>query len=57
MEGRPLVLNQKERSCLVVIIRVREKAMTIKEAAEVMRTNYCNSTFGAYCSTNTAPLQ
>ena len=33
-------MSQKERSRLVVISRVREKTMTIKEAAEVMGTSY-----------------
>ena len=40
MEGGPLVMSQKERSRLVMMTRVQEKAMTIKEAVEVMRTSY-----------------
>ena len=40
MEGGSLVMSQKERSRLVVISRVRETAMTIREASEVMGTSY-----------------
>jgi hypothetical protein len=39
MEGGALAMSQRERSRLVMITRVREKAMTIKKAAEVMRGN------------------
>ena len=40
MEGGPLAMSQKERSHLIMMTRVREKAMTIKEAAEVMGISY-----------------
>ena len=40
MEGGPLSMSQKERSRLVIMTRVQEKAMTIKEAAEVMGISY-----------------
>ena len=40
MEGGTLTMSQKERSRLVMMIRVREKAMTIREASEVMGTSY-----------------
>ncbi len=40
MEGGALAMSQRERSRLVMITRVREKAMMIKEAAEVMGTSY-----------------
>jgi transposase len=40
MEGGPLGMSQKERMRLVMMNRVEEKAMTIKEAAEVMGISY-----------------
>jgi len=40
MRGESLAMSQKELSRLVVITRVREKTMTIKEAAEAMGTSY-----------------
>lgn len=40
MEGGPLAMSQKERMRLVMMNRVEEKAMTIKEAAEVMGISY-----------------
>jgi len=40
MEGGALVMSQRERSRLVMMARVREKAMTIREASEVMRVSY-----------------
>ena len=40
MEGGLLVMSQRERSRLVMMSRVREKAMTIKEASEVMGVSY-----------------
>lgn len=40
MEGGSLAMSQKERFRLVVISRVREKAMTIGEASEVMGISY-----------------
>lgn len=33
-------MSQRERSCLVMMTRVKEKAMTIKEASEVMGVSY-----------------
>ena len=43
MEGGALAMSQGERSRLVMMTRVREKAMTIKEAAEVMGMSYRQS--------------
>jgi transposase len=40
MEGGLLVMSQRERSRLVMMSRVREKAMTIKESSEVMGVSY-----------------
>jgi transposase len=40
MEGGPLAMSQKERVRLVMMSRVEEKAMTIKEAAAVLGTSY-----------------
>jgi transposase len=40
MEGGALAMSQKERSRLVMMTRVREKAMTIREASEVMGVSY-----------------
>jgi transposase len=40
MEGGPLAMSQKERMRLVMMNRVEGKAMTIKEAAEVMGISY-----------------
>ena len=40
MEGGPLAMSQKERVYLVMMSRVEEKAVTIKEAAEVMGISY-----------------
>ena len=43
MEGGVLAMSQRERTRLVMMTRVREKAMTIKEAAEVMVMSYRQS--------------
>jgi transposase len=43
MEGGALAMSQRERSRLVMMTRVREKAMTIKEAAELMGMSYRQS--------------
>ena len=43
MEGGALAMSQRERSRLVMMTRVREKAMTIREAAEVMGMSYRQS--------------
>ena len=40
MEGGALAMSQRERSRLVMMTRVREKAMTIREASEVMEVSY-----------------
>ena len=40
MGGGALVMNQRERCRLAVKAKVREKAMTIREASEVMRVSY-----------------
>ena len=40
MEGGPLAMSQKERGRLVMMSRVEEETMTIKEAAEVMGISY-----------------
>jgi transposase len=40
MEGGLLVMSQRERSRLVMMSRVREEAMTIKEASDVMGVSY-----------------
>jgi len=40
MEGGPLAMSQKERVRLVMMSRVEEKVMTIKEAAEVVGVSY-----------------
>ena len=40
MEGGALAMNQKERCRLVIMSRVREKAMTIREASEVVGVSY-----------------
>ena len=40
MEGGALAMSQRERSRLVMMTRVREKAMTIREASEVVRVSY-----------------
>ncbi len=40
MEGGALVMNQRERCRLVIMSRVREKAMTIREASEVVGVSY-----------------
>ena len=40
MEGGSLTMSQKERSRLVVMSRVREKTMTIREASEMMGISY-----------------
>ena len=40
MEGGALAMSQRERSRLVMMTRVREKAMTIREASEVMGVSY-----------------
>jgi len=40
MEGGALAMRQRERSRLVMMTRVRERAMTIREALEVVRISY-----------------
>ena len=40
MEGGLLAMSQKERSRLVMMTRVREKAMTIREASEMVGISY-----------------
>ena len=40
MEGGALAMSQKERSRLVMMTRVREEEMTIKESSEVLRICY-----------------
>jgi len=40
MEGGLLAMSQRERTRLVMMTRIEEKAMTIKEAAEVMGVSY-----------------
>ena len=40
MEGGALAMSQRERSRLVMMTRVRERAMTIREALEVVRISY-----------------
>jgi len=40
MEGGPFAMNQKERLRLVVMSRVKEKQMTIREASEMMGISY-----------------
>ena len=40
MKGGSLAMSQKERSRLVVMSRVREKTMTIREAVEMMEMSY-----------------
>jgi len=40
MEGGALAMSQRERSRLVIMWRVRNRAMTIMEASEVMRISY-----------------
>ena len=40
MEGGLLAMSQKERSRLVMMTRVREKAMTIREASEMVGVSY-----------------
>ena len=34
-------MNQRERCRLVIMSRVRDRAMTIRETSEVMRISYC----------------
>ena len=43
MEGGTLAMSQRERSRLVMMARVREEAMTIKEASEVIGVSYRQS--------------
>ncbi len=43
MEGGVLAMSQRERTRLVMMTMVREKAMTIKETAEVMGMSYRQS--------------
>ena len=43
MEGGVLAMSQRERSRLVMMARVREEAMTIKEASEVIGVSYRQS--------------
>ena len=40
MEGGALAMSQKERSRLVVMSRVREQTMTIREASEMVGVSY-----------------
>jgi len=40
MEGGALAMSQKERSRLVMMTRVREKAMIIRKASQVTRISY-----------------
>jgi transposase len=40
MEGGALAMSQRERSRLVMMTRVREKAMTIREASEMVGVSY-----------------
>ena len=40
MEGGSLTMSKKERSRLVVMSRVKEKQMTIKEASELLGISY-----------------
>lgn len=40
MEGGALAMSQRERCRLVIMSRVRDRAMTIREASEVMRISY-----------------
>jgi len=43
MEGGTLAMSQRERSRLVMMARVSEEAMTIKEASEVIGVSYRQS--------------
>jgi hypothetical protein len=43
MEGGALAMSQREHYRLVIISRVRDRAMTIREVAEVMRISYRQS--------------
>lgn len=43
MEGGALAMSQRERCRLVIMSRVRDRAMTIREASEVMRISYRQS--------------
>jgi len=40
MEGGPLAMSQKERTRLVMMTRIGEQAMTIKEAVVVLGISY-----------------
>jgi len=40
MGGGALAMNQRDRCRLVIMSRVRDRAMTIREASEVMRVSY-----------------
>jgi len=40
MEGGALVMRQRERCRLVMMTRVREKAMKIREASEMVEVGY-----------------
>ena len=40
MEGGSLTMSKKERSRLVVMSRVKEKQITIREASEMMGISY-----------------
>ena len=50
MEGGRLEMSQKERSRLVVMARVKETGMTIKEASKVLRLSYrqCRRVYRRY---------
>ena len=43
MEGGALAMSQKERTRLVMMTRIRDKAITIREASEVLRMSYRQS--------------
>ncbi len=43
MEGGALAMNQRERWRLVIMSKVRERAMTIRESSEVMKISYRQS--------------
>jgi len=40
MKGRALATSQGECCRLVIMSRVRDRAMTVREASEVMRISY-----------------
>jgi transposase len=49
-EGGCLEMSQKERSRLVVMARVKETGMTIKEASKILRLSYrqCRRVYRRY---------